>query len=304
MLTAACAAFQGHQIPKIDPAQSKQVANKPTVYVEPKFFTQMGGNAWENFQAQPQFLSYVKNAFADPQVFSRFTTDGSEAKDMDLMIRIKFTNYGSPGSALVAGLITGLFLGTIPTWVTDHYRLEAVVSDPQGNSLKEYKFEDHVKTWFHLIFLPFSGSVKKVSEKVITNMLRFLIQEISTERILAPYFQKGGVGDKKDAKIVPDKPSVPQKTAIPSQEKIEIRVIAQQAVIRLHPDPDSPVISPVPMGAKLDVKEKKGNWYHVSFIKEGLTVEGYILQDSVEVIKDMEGSTREIWESQIAIFPQ
>jgi len=304
MLTAACAAFQGHEVPKVDPAQAKQVENKPTVYVEPKFFTQMGGNAWENLKAQPQFLSFVKNAFADSQVFSRFTTDGSEAKDMDLMIRIKFTNYGSPGSALVAGLITGFTAGMIPSWVTDHYRLEAVVTDPQGSSLKEYKYEDHMKTWFHLFLLPFSGSVKRVSEKVITNMLRFLIQEISTERVLAPHFQKRGVGVKKDAEIVQDKPPVPQKTAIPSQEKIEIRVIAQQAVIRLHADPDSPVISPVPMGAKLDVKEKKGNWYLVSFIKEGLTVEGYILQDSVEVIKDMEGSTREIWELQMAIFPQ
>ena len=306
-LTTGCASFQGHQLPKVDPFPSRQVENKPTVCVDPKFFTQMKSDQThpqENLAVRQQFVSFVGNAFAESKMFSRFTTNGFEAKDMDLTIRLDFTNYGSAGSAIIAGLISGLTVGFIPTWVKDHYRLEASVCDAQGNSLREYKYEDHMTTWFHIVLIPFSGSVKRVSERVIMNMLRYLIQEISKEPILAPYFQKRRVDDKKDVAAVPEKAPVAQTNAISRGEKMEVRVIVPQAVIRLHPDPKSPVITPVPMGAKLEVKEKTGNWYQVNFLKEGMIIEGYILQDSVEVIKDIEEGALEIRGSRIAIFPR
>lgn len=68
-------------------------------------------------------------------------------------------------------------------------------------------------------------------------------------------------------------------------EKLNVRVITPNAVVRLYPEPQSTVMAQIPIGANLEVIEKKGQWYLVSFSKEGNTVSGYIHQDSVEEIK-------------------
>lgn len=285
-LTTGCASFPGHRIPEAGP--SPKVENKPTVYVDGKFFTLIIGQydtPMQNFEKGPQWIEIIRRCFDESNMFSRVTTTVSQAKDMDLTIRLDFTNSYNFTSAVVAGVISGLFLFSIPTWGKDTYRLDAAVCDNQGHTLKEYSYEDHVTTWFHMFLLPFIGSVKRVPERVIGNMTKYFFKELSTERALRSYFQKRPLEAKTEKDIAPDRPQTPQRPSTPIQEKIELRVVVPQAVIRLHPNPDSPVITPVPLGAKLNVKEKTESWYAVTFQKEGMTIEGYIHQDSVEVIK-------------------
>jgi hypothetical protein len=197
-------------------------------------------------------------------------------------------------AVLVADIVTGVTFFGFPTWRKDAFKLDAVVRDYRGNTLKEYAYEDHVTTWRHMFLLPFIGSAKKAPERVITNMMRYFLRELSTERILQPYFQNKRGDERAEEALVREKPPVAQITTIPRVEKMDVRVIVPQAVIRLHPNPDSPVITPVPMGATLEVKEKTGNWYQVTFLKEGIVVGGYIHENSVEVIKKFGETALEI----------
>jgi len=297
LLTTGCASFQGHRIPQAGPSPSRNIQNKPKVFVEAEFFVFIEGKydtPMQDYEKGPLWLTVVDRSFAESQIFSQVTTNSSKAKDMDLTIRVDFTHSYNDTAALVADIVTGITFFGFPTWRKDTFKLEAVVRDNRGNSLQEYAYEDHVTTWRHFFLLPFIGSAKKAPERVITNMMRYFLRELSTERILQPYFQNKRGDERAEEALVREKPPVAQITTIPRVEKMDVRVIVPQAVIRLHPNPDSPVITPVPMGATLEVKEKTGNWYQVTFLKEGIVVGGYIHENSVEVIKKFGETALEI----------
>ncbi|MBN1273740.1 MAG: outer membrane beta-barrel protein [Candidatus Aminicenantes bacterium] len=78
--------------------------------------------------------------------------------------------------------------------------------------------------------------------------------------------------------------SVPNSHA----EELQIRVVVDQANIRLKPDTNSLVISRVPLGAVIKALEKTGEWYHVNLPPDesGFVVSGYIHSSAVEEIVD------------------
>ncbi len=66
----------------------------------------------------------------------------------------------------------------------------------------------------------------------------------------------------------------------------KVRIIVESANVRLEPNPDSKIMTSVPMGAILTVSFQKGEWFMVELPKnaQGITVTGYLHQSSVEVI--------------------
>ncbi len=72
-----------------------------------------------------------------------------------------------------------------------------------------------------------------------------------------------------------------------SQES-SIRIIVETAKVRLDPDPDSKIITSVPMGAILKVTLKKGEWYLAELPRneQGITVTGYLHISDVELLSD------------------
>lgn len=64
----------------------------------------------------------------------------------------------------------------------------------------------------------------------------------------------------------------------------QLRVVVQQAVVRLRPDPASPVVATVGLGTLLDLRSRDGDWYLVELpAKEaGLRLSGYIQTSDVE----------------------
>jgi len=74
----------------------------------------------------------------------------------------------------------------------------------------------------------------------------------------------------------------------------KIRVTATKANIRLKPNSQSAIVSTVPLGAVLEVIKKEANWYFVKLPpdEKGIVVTGYIHQNIVEVIKEMESPVK------------
>lgn len=72
----------------------------------------------------------------------------------------------------------------------------------------------------------------------------------------------------------------------PSSQKKEIRVIVNEANIRLKPSLDSTVISNAPLGTVLTYQAKEGDWYRIELPEKerGFTIIGYIHHSIVEVI--------------------
>jgi hypothetical protein len=79
-----------------------------------------------------------------------------------------------------------------------------------------------------------------------------------------------------------------KETAAPPQEASEdihqVRVIKNDAVLRLKPKSDAVVLAKLPMGALLEVKEEIDGWFQISLPpdKDGFIVTGYLHKSFTE----------------------
>lgn len=285
VMNSGCASFPANKLPEVSPDQYSDVQNKPSACLDVKFFTYLKGkndHPVENFDIRDKLLSLVSRVTEESRLFRSFTFDKYQGQQMDYIIQLDFTNYGNYTGAVIAGVISGITAGVIPTWVKDRYRLEPVVYDGQGNELRVYRYEDHMTTVFHLVFIPMIGSTQKVPFKIISNMLRNFYYDLSREEFFVNPSGRSPVQE--EAETLDPAVEEPKR---PAQEATEVKVVVVDAVVRLKPDPQSLVISEIPPGAVLKVKGKRGKWYHVELPAEesGFVVTGYIHQNSVEVIK-------------------
>ena len=66
----------------------------------------------------------------------------------------------------------------------------------------------------------------------------------------------------------------------------KIRVVAEQASIRIKPVMESDIIDSPPKGSEYEVREKTGEWYEIQFLSRvGVLVYGYIHEDDVEEVE-------------------
>ncbi|MBW1789919.1 MAG: outer membrane beta-barrel protein [Deltaproteobacteria bacterium] len=74
--------------------------------------------------------------------------------------------------------------------------------------------------------------------------------------------------------------------ALAQSGQSKVRIIIEKANVRLEPDPDSKIITSVPMGAILAVTFQKGEWFMAELPKneQGITITGYLHISDVEVI--------------------
>ncbi|MBN1273244.1 MAG: hypothetical protein JXB26_13335 [Candidatus Aminicenantes bacterium] len=70
-------------------------------------------------------------------------------------------------------------------------------------------------------------------------------------------------------------------------ESLKLRVIQEDAVLRLKPSVESAVIYTLSLGTLLDSKGKTDGWYFVNLApdKDGIVISGYIEQEYVEVLE-------------------
>ena len=80
-----------------------------------------------------------------------------------------------------------------------------------------------------------------------------------------------------------DKALVPALQA-PSAENNQVRVIKQNAVLRIKPKNDSVIIKNLPLGALLDVEEEREGWLKITLPpdEDGFVLTGYLHQSFTE----------------------
>ena len=69
-----------------------------------------------------------------------------------------------------------------------------------------------------------------------------------------------------------------------SAEHIQVRVIKQNAVLRIKPKNDAVIIKKLPLGALLEVEEEIGEWLKISLPpdEDGFVLTGYLLRTFTE----------------------
>jgi hypothetical protein len=188
-LLTSCASFPGKKLPTIETLPDKsEFMNKPSIYLDVNFFTHLSGahkKPAENVTAKGIFIETVEQVTKESNLFATYTFDRFKGREMDYIIKLDMTNYGNMGTAMLGGMITGLSLFTIPSRVTDNYKLVANVFDRNGKELGSYEVEDCIRTWFHLFMLPLAGKTPNRTVKhVWTNMLKNIYEAISNDKLL------------------------------------------------------------------------------------------------------------------------
>jgi hypothetical protein len=276
-MNSGCASFAGHELPEVTPSQYPGIQAKPSIYLDVMFITDINQPV-ENREGTAQLKNLVGQLTDESGLFSHYTTDKTRADEMDYRIQLDVVNFGNQTAAMLAGIISGVTLGIIPTWVKDHYRLEGMVFDSKGNELRLYTYKDHVTTWFHLIFIPMTKSTKEIPWKVITNMIRNFYLDLARE----PFFSQPARHGPSKKKQAPRETTEPRR--IPLSEVTKIEVTAEHAVLYLNPDIHSAEITTIPAGTVLKGIEIAGDWYRVALPPDenGYVIEGYIHKSQVK----------------------
>ncbi len=160
---AGCASFPGDQIPESKLPSMASYQQKPSVYVDFKFYQGKPGDkgAVETPQAREMLKPQLESLLRDSGLFSRYTLDEFQRQPGDYTLKLKVYNSGSAGAAMVSGFITGFSLFLIPGSAKDEYSMSLQVVDPQGQQLALNQNDESVRTWIGIWFLPMAAHTPK-----------------------------------------------------------------------------------------------------------------------------------------------
>ena len=183
----SCASFPQNQLPRIDhmPVIS-EYKHRPSAYITVSFRINDKGPAVAAVAQGRRIVQTIADKVTrEADIFEEFTFDRSEMAGKEYIISIDLLNHGNESTASLKGMLFGLSLGTIPIWVTDNYTLNAKVFNATGKLLAEYRFDDSLRTYFHL-FLLFSTKKRpaNTSELVLSNMIRNFYKKLYDEKII------------------------------------------------------------------------------------------------------------------------
>jgi hypothetical protein len=189
-ITTACASFPENRLPKVDGISTQaQVSNKPSAYLALRFMVDFSGGEKPGVETTgplPMLRQVVEKVATESALFRSYTFESFQVKNMDHVLQIEMTNYGSAGKAVGAGLITGLTLFLIPTAATDNYKLTAKLFDRNGQLLKTYSYDDGVTTWFGIWLIPMADNTpQSVVLGVWENMIRTLFRDVLNDGLLS-----------------------------------------------------------------------------------------------------------------------
>lgn len=170
---SGCAIFRANDLPEIGtlpgPAGS---APKPTVGYVFNAVSDMSGTRVSNENVRAIQEGEFVEVLRESGYFASLEKGKNAGKD--IQISIDLVNSGD-SSALVAAVITGLSLYTIPSWATDTFEATCKVTTADGKS-REYKFTDSAKLvqWLPMLFVfPFKnfGEVTDLRKNIYKNLI-------------------------------------------------------------------------------------------------------------------------------------
>jgi hypothetical protein len=190
LLATGCATFKDSEFPVVQKLPDKSAfSNKPSVFVNAKFYRDMTenlSNSTEVPAALPTLKTAAEKVTKESGLFSKYTLDPFNGRDMDYQIKLDMINHvPNMGAAMISGFITGFTLFIIPSAATDNYVLRASVLDKAGNVIKKYEYRSHVTTWFGIWMLPLAGnSPQSVVPEHWENMIKRAYEQIIKDDML------------------------------------------------------------------------------------------------------------------------
>jgi len=190
-VSIGCASFPKHNLPDV---KVLPPLVDTTQAIPVRFQAEAWGEVGKNRKALKQQQAKTKEVFAELlEESGYFSTVYAEDEGplhgggKELRINIAITKYGSMGTAISAGVISGLSLTAIPVWVSDNWKLEAEVTTPEG-APRDYVLKDGMVTvqWLPMLLaLPFA-TPWDTADDVIKNMGRQLLREMVKDGLLPP----------------------------------------------------------------------------------------------------------------------
>ena len=180
VVVAGCASYPGGELPKRSCQDLVVPASKPSVDYSLRFLTQGVENAMAVKLAQAR----VDSVLAESRLFaSARPAVGTQPLHFDLVLE----NRGNVGAAVLSGFVCGLTLTLVPVKARDGYILTADVSR-NGQLLKQYRYEDHVDTWFQLFLIVLTPTHRPdhVVNGVIDNMLLNFLCDVQRDKLIQP----------------------------------------------------------------------------------------------------------------------
>ena len=181
MSLSGCAFFKGDNIPETTLAPPEQAeAMRPSVHYDVNATQIMSVGASHGEKFQQLVDQELAKILKESNYFSAVVKDG---RDADINLSVTFTDTTGPG-VMIGGIISGLTLWTIPTWLTECYELKAVVKT-KNNQTKAYEMSDSftMVSWLPMILLAPVKNITTITD-VRENMYRNLFMHMKDDGLL------------------------------------------------------------------------------------------------------------------------
>ena len=118
------------------------------------------------------FRNQVAKVLEECYPFANYSFDRADKDHADFIVHYKVLHTYNNFTSVLAMTVTFTTLGIIPTAVKDNYDLQITVTNRDGREIHKKQYEDYTRTWLHLIFLPFGGTLEYKTNIVLSNMVR------------------------------------------------------------------------------------------------------------------------------------
>ena len=190
---SSCLTVKGNLTQPVEDLKfTEPLVDSGLVYIETEFY-----RLAEGLISNPVFVPAQTDNFRDQvaQVtmesspFAKYSFDPAVKDEADLIVHLEVLHTYNNTTSMFAMGVTIVTLGIIPTAIKDNYELVITVKDQDGREIHKKQYQDFTRTWLHLIFLPFVGTMNKNTNKVLSNMVKASYKNLQfNEALLAgPY---------------------------------------------------------------------------------------------------------------------
>ena len=154
LLLGACAGFQSHQVPEVNPNDLQFTSAVKTKVFTRWVYETEGILASESMKTQA--AAFNKKTFEDVLKSTNCCDVVETSKQADVIVDGKSLEKGNP-AALVGAVVTGLSLYTVPSWVTSDMTISAAVKTRSTKQGYELHDATTLVQWLPMMFVfPFS----------------------------------------------------------------------------------------------------------------------------------------------------
>jgi|GEM_PF-6282591 hypothetical protein len=189
--SSGCMSYRTGTLPTAElhqPLSSSQ--EKPSAFFkvscETRFFNETALH--DNVAAAQHFRGLLAEVLKENAAFKSYTFTEKRGTNADMQIALELQSEEK--AVPFAVVLSGCSLGVIPVTGTETHSLITRVMDKSGKVVGSYEATDSMRTWFHILLLPFSPlkSPSRVQKELLENLMRTSLAWMEKDGLLT--FQK------------------------------------------------------------------------------------------------------------------